>query len=399
MKKECVTMLLAGGEGKRLGPLTKRVAKPAVHFGGKYRIIDFSLSNCSNSGMHTIGILTQYQPVALHNHIGTGGNWGLERKNGGLTMLQSNIEQHMKNSYSGTANAIYQNINYIDQFDPDFVLVISGDHVYKMDYSVMLNYHKGKGADLTIGVKAVPLQEASRFGTVITNEDNIVLEFEEKPKQPKSNKVSMGIYIFNWRTLKKYLLMDEQNTLSSHDFGKDVIPLILKEKNIIAAYSFDGYWKDVGTVESLWESNMDLLTDDPTLDIFDPSWEIYSSKKNLPPHYISSLAVIKKSIINDGCCIQGQVINSVLFNEVSVGKNSLVQDSVIMPNVKIGDNCIIKGAIIGNETIVLEGSRIGKNTSKLQEVTVIDEKDLIINERLYKKPKLYAYGNKVIYGY
>lgn len=370
-------MLLAGGEGKRLGNLTSKIAKPAVPFGGTYRIIDFALSNCTNSGIDTVGILTQYQPLVLNGYIGIGANWGLNRKHGGALILPPYVEHEGGRWYKGTANAVFQNIPYIEQFDPQYVLIISGDHIYKMDYEKMLLEHKAKKADLTIAVVDVPWEEASRFGTVLVNDQKSIVGFEEKPLHPKSNLVSMGIYIFNWQLLKKYLINDENNTQSSHDFGKDVIPLILKEQNNIFAYFFDGYWKDVGTVNSYWKANMDLLADQPKLDIYDQNWQIYGVNTNLPPQFISDSAKVEGSLINSGCIVRGEVRNSVLFEDVEIGENSLIEESIIMSKAKIGANVKIKRCIIGCRTIIDDGCSFGTDDSN--DIMLIGE-----DRRIYK---------------
>jgi glucose-1-phosphate adenylyltransferase len=345
-KKKCIAMLLAGGQGSRLCSLTKNIAKPAVPFGGKYRIIDFTLSNCTNSGIDTVGVLTQYQPLLLHSYIGIGSAWDLDRKNGGVTVLPPYSVSSGVKWYEGTANAIYQNINYIEQYDPDYVLVLSGDHIYKMDYRKMLDYHMMKQADVTISVIEVPWSEASRFGIMNTNEQMEIIEFEEKPVNPKNNLASMGIYIFNWPLLKEYLQMDNANPHSSHDFGKDVIPLLLREKKRLVAYPFKGYWKDVGTVKSLWEANMDLLDEANELDLFDHSWRIYSVNPNQPPQYISDEAVVIHSLVNEGCIVEGNVEHSVLFQGVHIGKGAVVKDCVIMPDAVIGEGVYIEKAIV-----------------------------------------------------
>lgn len=345
-KKKCIAMLLAGGQGSRLCSLTKNIAKPAVPFGGKYRIIDFTLSNCTNSGIDTVGVLTQYQPLLLHSYIGIGSAWDLDRKNGGVTVLPPYSVSSGVKWYEGTANAVYQNINYIEQYDPDYVLILSGDHIYKMDYRKMLDYHMIKRADVTISVIEVPWSEASRFGIMNTNEQMEIIEFEEKPANPKNNLASMGIYIFNWPLLKEYLQMDNANPHSSHDFGKDVIPLLLREKKRLIAYPFKGYWKDVGTVKSLWEANMDLLNEENELDLFDRSWRIYSVNPNQPPQYISDEAVVIHSLINEGCVVEGNVEHSVLFQGVHIGKRAVVKDCVIMPDAVIGEGVYIERAIV-----------------------------------------------------
>jgi glucose-1-phosphate adenylyltransferase len=368
-KKEIVAMILAGGQGTRLGMLTKNTAKPAVPFGGKYRIIDFALSNCANSRIYTVGVLTQYRPYILNTHIGIGSPWDLNRRNGGVAVLPPYMKENGGDWYKGTANAIYQNMDFADYYDPDYVLILSGDHVYKMDYSQMLEYHKERGADATIAVIEVSLEEASRFGIMNTKEDNRIYEFEEKPKNPKSRLASMGVYIFNWKLLKKYLKEDEEDSQSSNDFGKSIIPSMLKDARSLYAYRFKGYWKDVGTVESLWEANMDLIRDDNELDIHDNEWKIYSVNPTRPPQYIGPNASVKGSLIVEGCTIHGEVKNSVLFPGVFVGKNSRVIDSVIMENTKIDDNVIIERAIIGNNANIEKNSRIG-TASK---ITLISE--------------------------
>ncbi|MEI7024458.1 glucose-1-phosphate adenylyltransferase [Paenibacillus sp. y28] len=358
-QKEIVAMLLAGGEGRRLGALTTNLAKPAVHFGGKYRIIDFTLSNCTNSGIDTVGVLTQYQPLVLNSYIGIGSPWDLDRMNGGVSVLPPYVKQKGGDWYRGTANAIYQNIDFIDRYNPSYVLVISGDHIYKMDYAHMLKYHMEQKADATIAVIGVKWEEASRFGIMSTDENRRITEFAEKPKQPKSNLASMGIYIFNWDVLRSYLLKDETNPMSSNDFGKDIIPAMLESKERMFAYPFEGYWKDVGTIESLWEANMDLLEHDPKFDLNDRAWRIYSVNPYQPAQYIAPMARVSRSLINEGCSVFGTVDHSVLFYGVNVGEGSVIRDSVIMPNVKIGKNVTIQKAIIGEDTIIEDGAVIG----------------------------------------
>lgn len=353
--KECVAMLLAGGQGNRLGVLTKNLAKPAVPFGGKYRIIDFALSNCTNSGINTIGVLTQYRPLKLNAYIGTGQPWDLDRLDGGVFVLPPYMKGKLGEWYKGTANAIYQNAEFIDQYDPDYVLILSGDHIYKMDYNQLLDYHKEKEADVTIAVREVPWEEASRFGIMNADEENRVTEFEEKPKKPKSNKASMGIYIFNWKTLKKYLIADSLNTKSSHDFGKNIIPQMLSAGQKMYAYSFEGYWKDVGTIQSLWEANMDLLEDEPSFDLYDPKWRIYGRNPGEPPHYMGEHGDVKNTLVSEGAVINGSVKHSVIFTKVIVDEGVKIQDSVVMPNATIGE-----GTMIAN-SIIAEGAKIGKN--------------------------------------
>nr|O08326.1 RecName: Full=Glucose-1-phosphate adenylyltransferase; AltName: Full=ADP-glucose pyrophosphorylase; Short=ADPGlc PPase; AltName: Full=ADP-glucose synthase [Geobacillus stearothermophilus]BAA19589.1 subunit of ADP-glucose pyrophosphorylase [Geobacillus stearothermophilus] len=352
MKKKCIAMLLAGGQGSRLRSLTTNIAKPAVPFGGKYRIIDFTLSNCTNSGIDTVGVLTQYQPLLLHSYIGIGSAWDLDRRNGGVTVLPPYSVSSGVKWYEGTANAVYQNINYIEQYNPDYVLVLSGDHIYKMDYQHMLDYHIAKQADVTISVIEVPWEEASRFGIMNTNEEMEIVEFAEKPAEPKSNLASMGIYIFNWPLLKQYLQIDNANPHSSHDFGKDVIPMLLREKKRPFAYPFEGYWKDVGTVKSLWEANMDLLDENNELDLFDRSWRIYSVNPNQPPQYISPEAEVSDSLVNEGCVVEGTVERSVLFQGVRIGKGAVVKESVIMPGAAVSEGAYVERAIVTPDSII-----------------------------------------------
>jgi glucose-1-phosphate adenylyltransferase len=354
-KKKCVAMLLAGGKGSRLNSLTKEIAKPAVPFGGKYRIIDFALSNCTNSGIDTVGVLTQYQPLLLNSYIGIGSAWDLDRRDGGVTVLPPYAESSEVKWYSGTASAIYQNINYLMQYDPEYVLILSGDHIYKMNYESMLKFHIEKEADVTISVIEVPWDEASRFGIMNTNEELKITEFEEKPLFPKSNLASMGIYIFNWDILKEYLIRDNENPQSSHDFGKDIIPSLLADKKKLAAFPFKGYWKDVGTVRSLWEANMDLLNENCELNLFDPTWRIYSVNPNQPPQYISTEAVVMESLINEGSTIEGAVEKSVIFQGVVIESGAVVRESVIMPDAVIEKNAYVERAIVPWGITVPEG--------------------------------------------
>ncbi|MEC3264972.1 glucose-1-phosphate adenylyltransferase [Bacillus thuringiensis] len=371
-KQKCVAMLLAGGKGSRLSALTKNLAKPAVPFGGKYRIIDFTLSNCANSGIETVGILTQYQPLELHNYIGIGNVWDLDRVNGGVTVLPPYAESSGVKWYTGTASAIYQNLNYLSQYEPEYVLILSGDHIYKMDYSKMLDYHIEKKSDVSISVIEVPWDEASRFGIMNTNEEMEIVEFEEKPQFPRSNLASMGIYIFNWAILKEYLEMDARNPESSNDFGKDVLPLLLDEGKKLMAYPFEGYWKDVGTVKSLWEANMDLLRDETSLNLNDRNWRIYSVNPNEPPQYIAEKAKVEESLINEGCVIEGDVKHSVLFQGVTVEEGSMVIDSVVMPGAKIGKNVVIERAIVGSEMVIEDGTII-RPEKNVDDVVLIAE--------------------------
>lgn len=371
IKKEIIAMILAGGQGSRLGVLTKNIAKPAVPFGGKYRIIDFPLSNCSNSGIHTVGVLTQYKPLELNKHIGIGTPWDLDRRDGGVSLLAPYQKEKGGNWYKGTANAIYQNIEFIDRYNPEYVLIISGDHIYKMDYSKMLNFHKQKDAAATIAVIKVPIDEAPRFGIMNTKEDMSIYEFEEKPAKPKNDLASMGIYIFNWSVLKRYLKEDEQDKLSSNDFGKNIIPRMLNDGQKMVAYPYEGYWKDVGTINSLWEANMDLLSRKNELDLQDEEWKIYSVNYSSPAQYVGKDANIKNSLVVEGCHIEGEVENSVIFQGVSIGKNSVVSNSVIMPNVVIEDNVIIDKAIISSEAFIGRGCEIGDG----KDVCVIGAKE------------------------
>lgn len=366
-KKEMIAMLLAGGQGNRLYVLTKAIAKPGVPFGGKYKIIDFTLSNCVNSGIDTVGVLTQYQPLELNSYIGNGQPWDLDRMWGGVRILPPYTAGKTGQWYMGTANAIYQNINYVDQYNPEYVLVLSGDHIYKMDYAKMLDFHKEKEADLTIAVLDVPLEEANRFGIMNTNEDGSIYEFEEKPENPKSTNASMGVYIFTWAKLKKYLILDEGNPNSSKDFGQDIIPMMLADNERLFAYGFKGYWKDVGTIESLWEGNMDMLLNTKNFNISDKSWRIYSRHMPLMPQYIGNCASIQNSMIAEGSNIYGDINKSVIFANVSVGEDSKINASVIMDDVTIGKNATINYAIVADGCIVEDGAIIGEIPKKQSE--------------------------------
>ena len=356
-KKEVVAMLLAGGQGSRLGVLTKKLAKPAVPFGGKYRIIDFPLSNCVNSGIEAVGILTQYQPLVLNEYIGNGQPWDLYGMHSGVNCLSPYQAVEGADWYSGTANAIYQNISYIERYDPEYVVILSGDHIYKMDYNKMLDYHKEKNAACTIAVINVSTEEASRFGILNTYDDGEIYEFEEKPKHPKSTNASMGIYIFSWKKLKKYLIEDENKKDSNHDFGKDVLPAMLSAGEKMFAYPFEGYWKDVGTIDSLWEANIDLLDPNVTLDLKD----IYSRNPMMPPHYISSEAQIQNSLVADGCNVYGSLEFSILFAGVTIGKNAVVNSSIIMPGAVIEEGANIQYAIIAENTVIGKNAKVGAN--------------------------------------
>lgn len=370
-KKKCVAMLLAGGQGSRLSPLTNIIAKPAVSFGGKYRIIDFPLSNCVNSGIDTVGVLTQYQPLYLNNYIGNGQPWDLDRSFGGVHILSPYQGKHSSDWYKGTANAIYQNLHFIKQYDPDYVLVLSGDHIYKMDYSKMLNYHILSDADCTIAAISVPKEEASRFGILNTLENGEIYEFEEKPKKPKSTLASMGIYIFTAKKLYKYLEEDNEDKNSSNDFGKNVLPKMLESGEKMVAYHFEGYWKDVGTIESLYDANMDLLGDFPKFDVTDTSWKIQSRSPLAPPHYISDCAKTVNSIIMSGCEIYGTIENSVLSNSVTVKKGAVIRNSIIMEDTVIGENSVIEYSIVDENTVIGNNVRIGEPKETKRGITVL----------------------------
>ena len=360
VKKECLAMLLAGGQGTRLGVLTNDVAKPAVPFGAKYRIIDFPLSNCVNSGIDTIGVLTQYRPFELHQYIGNGQPWDLDRLNGGIYVLPPFMRAKSGEWYKGTANAIFQNIDFIDRYNPEYVVLLSGDHIYKMDYAAMLDVHKKQHADCTIAVLDVPIEEASRFGIMNLNEKGEIYEFEEKPKQPKSTKASMGIYIFTWEKLRKYLIEDEADKASENDFGKNIIPKMLADNQKMIAYQFDGYWKDVGTISSLWEANMDILHGNGGLNLEDEKWKIYCRNTAQPPHYISDSAEVKTSLVTEGAMIYGTVKNSVLFGSVTIGKNAYVEGSIIMPNAVIEEGADVRYSIVGWNAVVGKNAKVGE---------------------------------------
>lgn len=357
IKKEMIAMLLAGGQGSRLGVLTAKVAKPAVSFGGKYRIIDFPLSNCINSGVDTVGVLTQYQPLRLNTHIGIGIPWDLDRNVGGVTVLPPYERSKGSDWYTGTANAIYQNLEYMEMYNPDYVLILSGDHIYKMDYEVMLDYHKANNADITIAAMPVPIEEASRFGVVITDDSNRITEFEEKPAHPRSNLASMGIYIFNWSVLRDALikLKDEPGC----DFGKHVIPYCHTKGDRIFAYEYNGYWKDVGTLGSYWEANMELIDIIPEFNLYEEYWKIYTKSDKIPPQYVSEDAVIERSIIGEGSEIYGEVRNSVIGSGVIVGRGAVVRDSIIMHNCVIQDGAVVDKAIIAEDVSVGSGAHLG----------------------------------------
>lgn len=370
MQKECIAMLLAGGEGSRLGVLTKNRAKPAVYFGGKYRIIDFTLSNCVNSRIDTVGVLTQYQPHELNDYIGNGQPWDLDRENGGIHILPPYQKRESSDWYKGTANAIAQNIPFIDKYKAEYVLILSGDHIYKMNYYRMLEYHKEKGAACTIAVIEVDIKEASRFGIMNTKEDNQIYEFEEKPKEPKNNKASMGIYIFCWDTLKHYLELDEKLETSANDFGKNIIPAMLAAGEKMYAYPFYGYWKDVGTVESLWEAQMDLLSQRENILTCDKHWTIYSNSPVLLPHYVSGKAKVDNCIITEGCSISGDIYSSVIFQGVTVEEGASVSNSIILPGARIKKEARIQNAIVDENTVIGEGACIGESVSQNPEKSI-----------------------------
>jgi len=359
MKKECIAMLLAGGQGSRLYVLTGNMAKPAVPFGGKYRIIDFPLSNCANSGIDTVGVLTQYRPLELNAYIGNGQPWDLDNSTGGVYILPPYVGADGGTWYKGTANAIYQNITFVDRFDPEYVVILSGDHIYKMDYSKMVARHKATGAVCTISVMEVPWAEAPRFGIMNVDENDMVTEFEEKPKSPKSNLASMGIYVFSWSVLRESLQADEATPGSENDFGKNIIPALLRSGKKLAAYRFEGYWKDVGTLESLWDANMDMLSPESGLDLMDESWPIYARTVSMPTAYLGRGADVSHSAFNRGSDIEGAVHNSVLSAGVTVEEGALVNYSVLMPGVTVGRNAVVQYAIVGEDSVIGEGCRVG----------------------------------------
>lgn len=376
-KKKCIAMLLAGGQGSRLYALTERTAKPAVGFGGKYKIIDFPLSNCVNSGIDTVGVLTQYQPLALNEYIGNGAPWDLDRVRGGLSVLPPYQGKKHADWYKGTANAIYQNIDFIKQYDADYVIILSGDHIYKMDYSEMLDYHEKHNAVCTVATITVPLEEASRFGICNTRPDGSIYEFEEKPKEPKNNQASMGIYIFNTAVLLKYLEMDEADPDSSNDFGKNVIPALLQAGERLFAYPFSGYWKDVGTIASLWEANMDLLGESPALDLNDTHFRIYSRNFARPPQYISNGAVLRNSLVSEGCRIDGTVENSILFGGVIVEAGAVIRDAVVMEDVHVGKNARVSYAIVDADAEIGDGAVVGEARGSRSKIAVIPKGEVI----------------------
>ena len=373
-KKRVVAMLLAGGQGSRLYALTKNVAKPAVPYGGKYRLIDFPLSNCTNSGIDTVGVLTQYQPLVLNEYIGNGQPWDLDKMNGGVHVLPPYETQAGASWYEGTANAIYQNMRFIERYDPEYVVVLGGDHIYKMDYSKMVDFHIANNADCTISVIDVPKSEASRFGIMICDDQNQVIDFVEKPKEPKSTLASMGIYVFSWDKLKKYLIENEEDANAkrdrgeswSKDFGKDIITSMLRDKQRLFAYEFAGYWKDVGTLDSLWEANMDLLSPSVPLDLYDPSWKIYSRNNNMPPQYVGDNANIENSMISEGSEIDGTVDFSILFSGVTIEEGATVNYSIIMPGTVIKSGAVVEYAIVGSDSVIESGAKIGTSPENIE---------------------------------
>lgn len=389
--KECIAMLLAGGQGSRLYALTKNLAKPAVPFGGKYRIIDFPLSNCVNSGIDTVGILTQYQPLVLNDYIGNGQPWDLDRLYGGVHILPPYQKANRSDWYKGTANAIYQNLHFIKRYNPEYVLILSGDHIYKMDYASMLSFHKEKGADCTIAVLDVPPAETSRFGIMTTNKNGRIVKFEEKPKKTDSTLASMGVYIFTWDKLRKFLEEDEADKNSDNDFGKNVIPNMLTKKQKMFAFPFEGYWKDVGTIDSLWEANMDLLNPTEPLDVWDNEWKIYSRTAGRPPHYIGSKAVVENSVITEGCVIEGKVDSSVLFAGVRIGFDAVVNDSILMPGAVVEDGARVNYAIIAEDAVIKKGAVVGARPEHMTDmskwgVTVVAE-DIVVSAGAKVPPK------------
>ncbi len=376
-KKECIAMLLAGGQGSRLYDLTKQTAKPAVSFGGKYKIIDFPLSNCINSGIDTVGVLTQYQPLALNEYIGNGAPWDLDRSRGGVSVLPPYQGNKSSDWYKGTANAIYQNINFIKQYNPEYVLILSGDHIYRMDYNKMLEQHKKTNAACTVATITVPIEEASRFGICNTNSDGSIYEFEEKPKEPKNNQASMGIYIFTTKTLIEYLEIDEADETSSNDFGKNVIPNLLRNGERLYSYKFSGYWKDVGTISSLWESNMDLIGDEPVLNIAERNFRIYSRNFARSPQYIGPESNVKNSLISEGCQILGEVENSVFSGGVIVEKGAIVKNSVIMDDVVVKSGARVYTAIVDADTTINENAVVGIDGASKENIVVVAKGSVI----------------------
>lgn len=398
-KQDVVAMLLAGGQGSRLGVLTEYVAKPAVPFGSRYRIIDFPLSNCTNSGIETVGVLTQYQPLELNAYMGNGHPWDLDRNTGGLSVLPPYQSSSRSDWYKGTANAIYQNIHFIDRYDPTYVLILSGDHIYKMDYAKMLRAHIDSGAQATIAVIEVPWEEASRFGIMNTDENSLIVEFEEKPKKPKNNLASMGIYMFNWKELRRKLIEDEADPKSSNDFGKNIIPSMLAEGMKLVAYTFEGYWKDVGTISSLWEANMDLLDTPEAIDLSDRKWRIYGRNPIRPPHFVGEGAIIEKSVLTDGDEIYGSVYHSVVANSVVVEEGAVVRDSVLMPGCRIGKGSVIERCIVGMNAVIGPNNKIGPQVTKGVDRYVnklCSEGIVVIESDVHTKPNVKIVGNSMV---
>ncbi len=390
-KKECVAMLLAGGQGSRLYALTQSVAKPAVPFGAKYRIIDFPLSNCINSGIDTVGVLTQYQPLVLNEYIGNGQPWDLDRIHGGVHVLPPYQKASGSDWYSGTANAIYQNISFMDRYDPEYVIILSGDHIYKMDYDKMLTYHKQNNAACTIAVIDVPLEEASRFGIMFAHDDGEIYDFVEKPKEPKSTLASMGIYIFTYSKLKEYLIANENDKDATKDFGNNIIPALLANKERVWAYRFDGYWKDVGTIDSLWEANMDLINPKIPIDLYDPDWKIYSRNPVMPPQCIGKNAAVQNSVVTEGCYIDGSVEFSMISNGVTIEEGAVVLDSILMPGCVIKKNAKIEYAIVGENSVIEENAQVGSRPENVENrdewgIAVVGH-NLTVSSGSYIKPK------------
>ena len=390
-KKECVAMLLAGGQGSRLYALTQSVAKPAVPFGAKYRIIDFPLSNCINSGIDTVGVLTQYQPLVLNEYIGNGQPWDLDRIHGGVHVLPPYQKASGSDWYSGTANAIYQNISFMDRYDPEYVIILSGDHIYKMDYDKMLTYHKQNNAACTIAVIDVPLEEASRFGIMFARDDGEIYDFVEKPKEPKSTLASMGIYIFTYSKLKEYLIANENDKDATKDFGNNIIPALLANKERVWAYRFDGYWKDVGTIDSLWEANMDLINPKIPIDLYDPDWKIYSRNPVMPPQSIGKNAAVQNSVVTEGCYIDGSVEFSMISNGVTIEEGAIVLDSILMPGCVIKKNAKIEYAIVGENSVIEENAQVGSRPENVENrdewgIAVVGH-NLTVSSGSYIKPK------------
>ena len=375
MKKSCIAMLLAGGQGSRLYALTQKVAKPSMPFGGKYRIIDFPLSNCANSGIDTVGVLTQYRPLQLNSYIGSGQAWDMDTSDGGVFILPPYQSAGEKGFwFSGTANAIYQNMSFIEMYQPQNVLILSGDHIYKMNYDLMLREHIKKGAACTISVLQVSMEEATRFGIMNVGDDGYISEFEEKPKAPKSDLASMGIYIFNWEKLRRYLIEDEADPASDKDFGKNIIPKMLADKARLYSYAFDGYWKDVGTIESLWQANMDLLQDQPPFEL-NGDWKIYSSNPSMPPHYVGPDATVRNSMISEGSMVLGDVENSVIFPGVRIGKGAKVRNSVIMPSTVVRENAVVDYAIVAQNCEISEGAKVAGEKGA---ITVVADGETVV---------------------